>query len=42
MMHSWESLEPKPLESNGAISSAFLQLGKQDFRSAGQYIEALP
>jgi hypothetical protein len=42
MMHSWEFLEPKPLESNGAITSAFLQLGKQDFRSAGQYIQALP
>ena len=42
MIHSWESLEPKPLESNGAITSAFLQLGKQDFRSAGQYIQALP
>jgi hypothetical protein len=42
MMHSWEALDPNSFRSDGAITSAFLQLGKQTFRSAGQYTQALP
>src|SRR5580700_6606875 len=42
MMHSWEALDRNPFQSKGAITSAFMQLGKQDFRSAGQYVQALP
>ena len=42
MMHSWEALDPNSFRSDGAITSAFLRLGKQTFRSAGQYIQALP
>jgi hypothetical protein len=42
MMHSWEALDPSSFRSEGAITSAFSQLGKRDFRSAGQYIQALP
>ncbi|HEY4764300.1 MAG TPA: hypothetical protein VIH75_11525 [Candidatus Sulfotelmatobacter sp.] len=42
MMHSWEALDANAFRSNGPITSAFLQLGKRDFRSAGQYIQALP
>ena len=42
MMHSWEALDPNSFRSDGAITSAFLELGKQTFLSAGQYIQALP
>lgn len=42
MMHSWEALDPNGFQSNGAITSAFLRLGKQTFRSAGQYTQTLP
>jgi hypothetical protein len=42
MMHSGEALDPNAFPSNGAITSAFLRLGKRDFRCAGQYIQALP
>ena len=37
-MHSWEALDPNAFQSKGAITSAYLQLGKQDFRPAGQYV----
>lgn len=42
MMDSWEALDPISFRSNGAVTSAFSQLGKRDFRSAGQYIQVLP
>jgi hypothetical protein len=42
MMHSWDALDPNSFRSDGAITSAFLRLGNQTFRSAGQYTQALP
>jgi hypothetical protein len=31
MMHAWEFLDPNPFQSNGVITSAFVQLGKRTF-----------
>jgi hypothetical protein len=42
MMHPWEALDPSSFRSEGVFTSAFSQLGKRDFRSAGQYIQTLP
>ena len=42
MLYSWDTLDPNSFRSDGAITSAFLRLGNQTFRSAGQYTQALP
>jgi hypothetical protein len=42
MMHSWEALDPRSFRLDGATTAAFLRLGRGDFRSAGQYVQALP
>jgi hypothetical protein len=42
VMHSWEVLDQVRLNPSGTITAAFLGVGVQDFRSAGQYIACLP
>jgi hypothetical protein len=41
-MHSWEALDPRGLRLDGVTTAVFLRLGRRDFRSAGQYVQALP
>jgi hypothetical protein len=41
-IHSWKALDPIRLRRDGPITARFLHIGKQDLRSAGQYIQCLP
>ena len=42
VMHSWKAISPSPLERVGEISSAFINLGIRDFRSAARFVNGLP
>jgi hypothetical protein len=42
MLDSWEALDPIRLTPGGAITAAFLRIGRADLRSAGKYLQSLP
>src|SRR5580698_2486991 len=42
MMHSWEALDPIDFKPEGAVTTAFLRIGKEDLRSAAKYVRCLP
>jgi hypothetical protein len=42
MMHSWRDLNPHRFRPANNVTSAFLRLQVEDFRSAGQYVSCLP
>jgi hypothetical protein len=41
-MYSWKALSPSALKRVGEISSAFIDLGIRDWRSAAEMVSALP
>ena len=42
MMRSWEALDPIRFKPASTITSAFLRIQAEDFRSAAQYVSLLP